>query len=582
MLSAAITTCADDPPPERRDPALTLDLVYPVTRSGVCNGRASALISFDLDGDDAWEWRFLVNSAGTLAYGCGRDAAPCDGPLVIDEDIPVPKRVMVEGLTVTPEEYAHVRHDVVCRGIADSISGMGSITVTDPDGPEETIEIRVPMLRPGYFNGVFSDVGPTAYYINAASVFDQEVTPPEDRIRAPGGGVIVVAGGYDLASDEDVEEAFEFHPWSLSFTTAANLAAAHYVGTAVSTVDTQGNPAVMFAGGYANDDGAVVANFAEIYRPGIGVTATYPLLLGRTFQDAATHRGVGTRGAVLLMAGCAAGYTDSSEIFRPDGCNGVGAPGFCAVSTSTAELITPARCEAAGVAMSATRAWIGGGNVSPAETTGSTWMYDGAAGDWIELAPVPTARKLMAAARLDDTHVAFFGGAENQDLSGQLSEWGISGPDGTMVVGSMNEQRVWPTAVTLVDGSVLVSGGLRGGGQLDSAEILRRAPGSLSGAFELIPPPGKSTCTPNVDCSEMRANRMTHAMVRIDGSDTWIEGSVLVVGGGAASEKAELFVPAWECDGDDPVNPVDGSPVPVSEFCDRRRDPQGLTDPRKP
>lgn len=579
-------------------PRLVLEASYPVTGAfreiaTVCSGAKATLVSLDTDGDSGFEYRFLFDAGGNELWGCGDDA-PCTGP--IDGELPVPRRVMIEGITVSPNEYGDRRHDVACRGMADAKNGMGAI-LSPPlafPGLEDATHAVVPMLRVGAFNGLFSTEMPAGFGV-AASL----LVAPGDRedvlgdLRVSTGGIVVAAGGSDLANTLDAHTGvWEFHPWEIAYELVATMNTGHTYGDAQPFLDADGQPHVLFVGGIGTAGRAVLR--ADSYSRGIPVTQPHAQSGERYFPGVApveTAEGP----AIAVLNGCwgptgaHTAYQHDFEVFypiaAPAGCANQGSPGFCTKNTGVS---IEGRCQAGILPLEDGRIWFATGVRDDNQMSDYTYVFDETAQQpFLQLDNLQTPVRLAPSVPFGEDRVALFGGFVSApgQADATTDRWTILHPDeGALAEGRLLTRRGYMTATMLLDGRVLVAGGFETGvGFLDTAEIVERATEELGGQAEWIAPAGHSTCDPGVDCERMSEIKYGHAATRIEGSATWLEGAVLLSGGTTSpAGTSELFVPAYHCDGTRPVNRLDGARVPDVELCDRLRDPPAITDPRKP
>lgn len=594
---AGISACRKEAAPGRF-PHLDITVSYPATGAfrdfaSVCSGAAATLVSFDTDADRGFEYRFLFDASGEVLWGCGN--APCDGP--IEKDLPVPRRVMIEGITVTPAEYGVRRHDVACRGIADPAARMGEIVVSPMHFPglDDTVHVEVPMVRVGAFNGMFDATGPTAPGMAAALLIAEEHREEvSGDLRVSTGGVVVAAGGYEVPDpNRPAMDVWEFHPWEIAWERTATTTTGHFYGNAESFLDASGEPGVIFVGGLGTNQRGVFQ--ADAYRRGKGGTDPYLTAVPRFFPGVARVRDR-EEPAIAVLGGCYGAsaldsYQQDFEYFfpagRPAGCAGAGSPGFC---TPAPSVMVEGRCQGGLASLPGGRLWFGTGLRDDGLISDYAYVFDGsAAGAFGEpVADVQTPVRLPATVPLADDVVALFGGILTPPTLpiDATDRWVAFDPlTGTLANGTLRQPRGYATATMLLDGRILVAGGIDGAGALDSAEIFERGNEEIGGQFEHLAPAGTATCTPGLDCEKMSEARYAHAATRIVGSSSWLEGSVLITGGSlnVSAGTSEIFVPPYYCDGAaKPVNRLDGARVPDVELCDRLRDPLKLTDPRNP
>lgn len=559
----------------------------------VCSGAKATLVSFDTGGDRGFEYRFLFDAGANELWGCGDDA-PCEGP--IDGELPVPRRVMIEGITVPPNEYGIRRHDVACRGIADSGNGMGAIVVSPLKFPglENAIHAEVPMLRVGAFNGMFSTDMPTGFGV-AASL----LVAPEDRedvlgdLRVSTGGIVVAAGGSNLFNTlRAYTDVWEFHPWKIAYQRVATMTTGHTYGDAQPFLDEDGVPHVLIVGGIGTAGRAV--RQADVYTRHDPSTMAYPQALPRFFPGVAPVM-TGEGRAIAVLNGCwgpsgaHTQYQHEYEVFypisAPAGCANAGQPGFC---TRNDGISVEGRCQAGILPLSDGRVWFATGVRDDNIMSNYTYVFDESAPEpFVQLQNVQLPVRLTASVPLGDDRVALVGGFVS--APGQpdttTDRWTIFHPDdGAISQGRLLSRRGLLTSTLLLDGRILVTGGFDGDDFVDSAEIIERGTNEPGGQAESIPPAGHTTCDPDTSCEAMSEAKYAHVATRIQGSATWLEGAVLLSGGSTTlgGGTSEIFVPAYHCDGTKPVNRRDGERVPDVELCDRLRDPAPVTDPRNP
>ncbi len=168
-----------------------------------------------------------------------------------------------------------------------------------------------------------------------------------------------------------------------------------------------------------------------------------------------------------------------------------------------------------------TRAYPGEGLV-----VASAEIYDPKQGTWRETAPMKTARRSLAAVRLQDGRVLVAGGASGSSKAmRQLSDAEVFDPrtETWTSVGPLREARWGPTADLLANGKVLVTGGAFSPiGARRSAELFDPETGTWS------------------DAGKLRQARNGHRSITLK------DGRVLIVGGhyiGRYLADCELYVP---------------------------------------
>lgn len=606
---------------------LALDLRYPNdrTRAQTCPGTQSWLVRLDETGDGTWEYSLLFNSDFSALYGCSTGEC-ADLRLGLTMTTP-PARAMLEGLTIAPDLYAAATGgiDVTCRGIADTAVAAGDITtealptptgLPDP-GPEPTAipasrhTLTFRMLTVGNSNPlpyVAAGPAPADLRFGAGASFSNRRFDI-GMAGESGAGIAVFAGG---VSNGGVPSAsvWEFDPRTLVFTSAAGLGLARAGLTATAFQDAAG-PAIVFAGGAA--EGQLKTTNVDVYRPDASV-APFTLAAARAFHAAALLPRDAAGPAIVLAGGgeftvltqtYGAGTLDSFDWFKPAGTT----IGGCSVIQGDSGI-----CPGTAT-MGASRMRAGGAYYLSG--TGRLWLYGGAddttqLGSWTELdaagsflsdqQPVP-ARVASASVYLSATgstginDVPILIGGHETRLGDSAADWAAKQVGGgvTEFTEKPTLKRGTSTAAELRDKTALLIGG-KDTGALGGIAPLERLEPTTAGdglLFEFLPVPG-ATCTSatGVGCAALTEPRWGHTSIRLDATDTWLDGAVLIVGGGAdTGVPAELFVPALTCDPADhltPVSPVTHVPVePLTNatlpaLCDRDRAGEPITAPDDP
>lgn len=532
------------------------------------------LVSLDVDGDHGFERRFLFDLDGTM-WGCD---GPCTEP--IDEELPVPRRVMVEGLTVLPAQYGVRRADVACRGIADADTGMGTIDIPALfPGFDRNVAVKVPMLRVGAFNGMFSANAPDRTQMVMAPLVPADARETVwGELRVSTGGVLVAAGGYNYGNLATGSlDAWEFHPWRIGWERTGTLTASHSIGAAESYLDASGEPAVLFIGGLGT--GGEPTLVANSYSRGRSPVA-YPLLFPRVWSSVARiHERADP--VIAVLGGCdETQFRVDYELFHPVSRPCGAGPGFC--SQNPGGYMVEGRCQAVSAKLRDGRVWFAAGLRDDNLMSTLGYLFD-ASGDGT-FGPQTTwpdgPTRVPGTAPLTDDVTAIFGGFPT-NATGASDRWIAVDPPSTLLAeGTLRRPRAFGVTQKLLDGRVLLAGGFHMD-FLTSAEIFDRSNAEVGGFPDYIPQAGRVSCVPGVDCEGVTQARFGPVAARIEGSATWLEGAVVIVGSGPTPGAPEIFVPAYHCDGTAPVNRLDGLPVPDVEHCDRVRDPQTLTDPRE-
>ena len=145
----------------------------------------------------------------------------------------------------------------------------------------------------------------------------------------------------------------------------------------------------------------------------------------------------------------------------------------------------------------------------------------------------------------------------------------------------MQQQRGFHSVRQLLDRSVLVSGGTHTSAPsadgFASIELMAPTTDRNEATFSFLNRAGGAACmdgTNAADCVTMGEPRYGHQMVLIDGSATWLNGAVVVVGGDAMPE---IFVPVYACDATGQPLDVLGGVIAGVDYCDRAHPKPTLT-----
>lgn len=623
---------------------LALDLRFPNDRTiaTTCPATESWLVRLDETGDGTWEYSLLFNSDFSELYGCG-GAGPCPDlalGLTIDS---APARAMLEGLTIAPADYVAATSgiDVTCRGIADTAVVPGDILTTDvfgasptpTAGPEPTTvpgwkhTFTLRMLTVGNSNPLPYVAGapaPEDLRFGAAASFSS--TEFDIGIGATAtNGLVVFAGG---VSEEGTGAAalhdtvYFFDPRTLSFTQNATPLSDARTGLSATLIDNAGRPAVVFVGGASDPVAASQSTAIDVIYPD-GALVSRALTTARAFHAAAYVPG---KNAILIAGG--EGYEPDADAFAGGALNTW--EYFLAQGESTTGCLGGAAagmhgeaCATGGGNMSANRSRhtavyfpgattdrvLLGGGASGATAINAADLFRpenaGGAGDFGATGSLYDSAMFSGGARLTNSGVPeletplLFGGlgtyatkessqAGNyrDTVSGLIASFSPARP--------MLNQRGALQATALRDKTILLAGGADDGYVgLATESVERFVPTGDAGLgdFRGIDVVGTS-CSAGVGCASLLVPRFGHTATRLEMTRTWLDGAVLIIGGGsAAGPPAELFVPAITCDPADhvtPVSPVTHVPAePLSNatlpaLCDRDRAGGQITDPSNP
>ena len=630
-----------------------LNLVWPAGGAidSTCAGAQAFLLRINTDGTSAWQYTLLFNQSRTEIYGC--EAAPnqpCPAGTTFLEPLTSIRRVMVEGVDVTPEAFASASHDVVCRGVADAdvvAESIAHVEATPTPVPQETqtyvithaFTVNVDMLRIGAGNALpMGDVGivPIDRRFGAAASFSE---PGRGIGVGPGGprGRIVLAGGVSSGTTLP-NEIWEFDAQRLEFSTSSTTLTAGAQGVAGLSATTyvhgimNPQPAVLFAGGL---QGSTLQTNALTYR--IGSSTRLATVAARAFHSAAYLGERNGDDAVVALLGGLGGTVASGSVtfgtgpladyeyyFTPESYSigvGGGCPGanpgpatgaFCKPTTDP--MVVPHGLAAGILYFPSTpddpNVWLAGGSANGASTSISSTENFAGAGDGSFTANTVLDTPALGAAGV------VFKGSGNTTLDGKpvviggLSDSSapnaitranvrITVADSQQLTSQMRRARGLLQATPLRDRTMLITGGRDAGAAVDGiapVEVLVAATNGVANSalatFRFMPTP-TGACDPTstiaTGCATLLDERWGHTATRLDETQTWLDGAVLVAGGSTGGLSAELFVPALLCSAANlPVSPVTlAAAEPLSnpslaDTCDLGRDPFAITDPANP
>ncbi len=581
-----------------------------LTFEDVCHGTRAYLVSFgNADSAAAWDYRFLLDTAGNL-FGCA--SGPCSGKIQVS--LSHVTRAMFEGIDVSADAYAAAADvNIVCRGIADSRLGMGQIvnspvptpsatSTTQPPALSAEIAVHIPLLRIGEFNPTFTTASPIGGRQAAATL---SFSPA----RSATGGMIVV-GGSDNADDR----IFRFDPTKISVAVdAATLSEPRIGPRAVAFLDSAGRPAVLFAGGQNALGNSI--NSMDVVRLG-APPLSYPSHSDEVLENSVgfylpRHKEAGVLSPAVVLIGGAHGatYSASYQYFFPSApadissCLPGAFPGKPSVCRPGSGVAMPEAGHVKGVAarienVASDQVLIAMGVISPSDTiSGKSYLFDPEV--QMSSAALPTTgapafaakggEAEIATARLSSNYVGFFGNFDSATGQDTSRQWGffsvkdsrVSVGTGLLLVGGPH------SATALLDGRVVFVGEDR----VDEQVVELYVPAATSvtaGTFAFMQRfdiAGACTTGHESACVRSLLPRSYHTAMRIDSSLTWLNGAVVVIGGTSdapAGHGAEIFVPAYACNGETAVMMDGTTPVPGVDFCDRARMRQSITDPSAP
>jgi len=613
--------------------SLDLEFAFPAGGSfdTTCAGAGSYLLSIDTNGAGVFQYQLLFNSTRTALHGCGTPAEECPAGTGLGAELPAISRVMVEGLSVTPAFYltSSGAIDVVCRGIADEVIVPGSITF-EALAPTPTpaalpsyadtgrFTINVKMLEVGASNPLPIGTGivPTQRRFGAAA----SLSVPEHNIGigAPAGHV-AIAGGIESGGTLP-DQIWEFDPQTLSFSQSVSTLTMDGVGrvglSATTYVGPGGEPTILFAGG--SSAAALQTADAVSWQPTtsfhhtMGVARSFHgaaylqraipvivLLGGANFEDATQSLGGGELSDYAYFAPPSAALPPPCQIVPT--ANGT----FCDPSNN---LLTAARGFGATIPFvegGAPKVWFAGGAAGGSSRVEAEPFLGASTGAFDSSNALAAAAAGGAGAVLTSSgqpginnYPLLFGGLEapGAAIGRNLAFIRTGAGSATQLSNNMKIPRGALSAVTLRDRTVLLVGGRDDGALVDGIAPLEVFVPNASpidlGEFRFVATPGGACDTTGVSttgCPALVTPRWGQTATRLEETWTWLDGAVLIAGGGQPSTSgAELFVPAYRCQDDSPVTPLTGEAAEVLSnptlpaLCDLGRIAVSITNPTAP
>jgi hypothetical protein len=459
--------------------------------------------------------------------------------------------------------------------------------------------------------------------------------PPHQIGVGPAGplGRILVAGGV-TSTGALPGEIWEFDPATLSFTLTAATLTTSGTGLAGLSATTFAHgaleiPAILFAGGstatvtqsrnattlqYGGGQArlALTAGGAGRSFHGaayLGRAASDPViaLIGGAGFDTATQTMQNDSRASyeyfvpptsVLAGNCPAAATTEGAFCSPSGNVLAAGRGYFAsipVFEGGAPKVWISGGAAGGLALSQADSFEGGGDGAFTADEGISASASGAAGAVVTSSgqPLLDGRAVVAGGLTSPNGMAARNAAYFRAIGG-------GGTGTTQFATNLRIARGALRATTLRDRTILLSGGRNDVAVPDltngiaTVELVVPVAGAGLADFRFAERPGDTTCLPagttGQGCASLRAPRWGHTATRLNETQTWLDGAVLIVGGGGTADpSSELYVPAYACDGSNaPVSPDTEAPAEalsnptLPPLCDIGRIADPITDPLNP
>lgn len=573
---------------------------YRTQQFAVCGSANTFILRLDTASTpNGWDYTFLLGPNHDLR-GC-KDTpwSDCTGHgRHLGFQLSDLSRFSIEGISVGPTEIWN-GYDVTCRGVADRSVHPEDLVASTTSGPRFRATLR--MLRVGGSSPLFVASGNPNTRFGAAASFSDPTLGIGMEAGGPQGR-IAHAGGLGT-SGAPVATIFELDPHTLTLAPATDGLGTAVAGLSASLLAIEGAPQIGFSGG-ADAAGAVVDDL-WLYATNGGIARTVTIDEGgRVFHGTTAIRRpdgwwlafFGGGGGVIWPSPAIEGapLTARAVVFIPPD---VGQPAW---NNLTCTEDTCKTLDAPGIVTghSGHAAWtrigedvflLGGADATGAATN-TRHLWHSSSGHFSVSGLLPAPLLGGAAATADATVTPDVGGSTvlaggiDCDLATCVSSpdtdatW-ITDPDAPGAPSAMSVPRVFATATSLRDRTVLLAGGVTSWPAMIATSSLDR--------FLQEDPDG------DVDSLDrpMVTSRWGHTATRLDATRTWIEGAVVLVGGAAPGEPAaEIFVPAYLCGGagqlvpvsrvagDPPIDPSSNPDAPV--FCDVDRGPETITNPR--
>lgn len=538
-----------------------------------CAGVESWLLWIDTAGTpNGWDQTLLLSGDKDQLYGCdGIAAAPCPDA-TFARAIPNLSRLMIEGLTVPAPEFSYDTHDVTCRGVADDqLRNADIVVATTEEGSQITANVR--FLAVGRSNPMPFTDGPRPRKLRHAAVASFSVR--EDGIGLSAGpadprGQVLIAGGMYRTTEATplvTNEAWVFDPSGLEFSSFPAVGPRGFAGASATACEFQGAPHVLVAGGQDGNDVPLTSAFS------VGTSGAY---VEHTMAVAHVNHGAvrlirgDPASPVLLIGGLPFDTSDTTDpdeafsnanhspavsAFYPAEPSGPGA--LCGAQPTTNHFCAGTQIDQARGFVGAARVGsagaisFGGIYFDPAQMVSrsgndfATWTTTNRVGDnaiGLETRGAAAASTFSHRGPLPDAAVAV-GGYDNDFTQVRSSVEFATAPtpflSPTAGGTDLGWERAFARLVPLRDGTILVTGGRN----LTTTGVRE---------LERVIPMGNGvdvqTLSPG---SELLERRWAHGAVRLEETQSWLDGAVLLVGGNRFGVNqdlvAELFVPAEAC-----------------------------------
>src|SRR5208337_279623 len=325
-------------------------------------------------------------------------------------------------------------------------------------------------------------------------------------------GMVLIAGGYDSASGNELASAELYNPTTGTFTLTGSLNTARRYHTATLLP----NGMVLIAGGFSSTGNNVFAS-AELYNPATGTfTPAGSLNMARYWHTATLLNdsmvlfagGYGASGATLSSAEL---YDPATQSFTPTG------------SLNTSRFVQTATLLNDGTVLIAGGYFSNGSSIA---VLNSAEVYDPTTGTFTVTSNLNTARVFHTASLLSNGMVLIAGGwGINSSGSGfaVLTSAELYDPaNGTSTpTVSLNTARDEHTATLLNDGMVLMTGGSGSSNTLANAELYEPATLTPPNLVSIAVTPAASTLSPGTTQQFIATGTFSDTSTQQLASVTW-------------------------------------------------------------